>query len=245
MIRRRVGSESTSKAGPGPITGMSYVQTYISLKTYVGVTRFFGSSPAPEGSTVRRSKSQAPPPRACTNVQSSAPEIYLPAGNWDQRMPLQRLTYGFTTKLPVSRALAYLWATDYRPDDLKLGGLRATRKVERLTQDLILLTDSFDADPFNSRPGARTVKVKLVHLYPDRWSWTSTHLAGPAQHSQFLYELTTRGTNACTLHFTGSQVERVARSPTASSLERRTRELKREDSRLWERFAAQLAKDHS
>jgi hypothetical protein len=160
-------------------------------------------------------------------------------------MPLQRLTYRFTTKLPVPRARAYLWATDYRPNDLKLAGLEATRKVERLTQDLILLTDSFDADPFNSRPGARTVKEKLVHLYPDRWSWTSTHLSGPARHSQFLYQLTTRGASACTLHFTGSQVEQVARSPTSSSLARRSRELKREDSKLWQRFAAELAKDQS
>jgi hypothetical protein len=160
-------------------------------------------------------------------------------------MPLQRVTYRFTTKLPVTRVRAYIWATDYRSNDLKLAGLKATRRVERLTQDLILLTDSFDSDPFNSRPGARTVKEKLVHLYPDRWSWTSTHLSGPAQYSQFLYHLTSRGTRASSLHFTGSQVEQVAHSPTQSSLEGRARELKREDSRLWDRFAAELAKDSS
>ncbi len=158
-------------------------------------------------------------------------------------MPLQRVTYRFTTKLPVSRAHAFQWATDYRPDDLQLAGVAARRKVDRLTADLILLTDSFDRDPFSPRPGTRSVKRKLVHLYPDTWSWTSTHIAGPAIHSQFLYELTPRGRRGSTLHFTGSQVEAVGRNPTPSSLARRTRELKREDSQLWVRFAAALANE--
>jgi hypothetical protein len=158
-------------------------------------------------------------------------------------MPLQRVTYRFTTKLPVSRARAYQWATDYRPNDLKRGGLRASRRAERLTEDLILLTDSFDSDPFNSRPGARSVKKKLVHLYPDQWAWTSTHVSGPARHSQFLYRLTPRGPAACTLHFTGSQVEHVARAPTPLSLRRRARELRQEDSQLWVRFSSEILKD--
>jgi hypothetical protein len=157
-------------------------------------------------------------------------------------MPLQRVRYQFTAKLPVSRAQAYRWATDYRATDLKLGGLEASRKVERLTTDLVLLTDSFDADPFDRTAGARSVKMKLVHLYPDRWEWTSTHLSGPATHSQFLYKLTPRGASGSTLHFTGSQVEKVDRPPTPSSLRRRAQELRREDSKLWARFSAALAK---
>jgi len=160
-------------------------------------------------------------------------------------MPFQRLTYHFTTKLPVPRPRAYRWATDYRSTDLRLAGLKATRKVERLAENLVLLTDSFDADPFDSRRGSRTVKTKLIHLYPDRWSWTSTHVAGPALYSQFLYELTPRGPAACTLHFTGSQVERCSRAPTRSLIARRTRELRREDSQLWARLSAALEKEPS
>jgi hypothetical protein len=158
-------------------------------------------------------------------------------------MPLQRLTYRFSTKLSVSRAHAFQWATDYRPTDLRLAGFRGTRRVEHLSKNLVLLTDSFDSDPFDSRPGARTVKVKLVHLYPDRWAWTATHIAGPVQYSQFLYELFTRSSSTCTLHFTGSQVEEVARRPSQKSLAARTRVLKREDSELWRRFSSALAKD--
>jgi hypothetical protein len=160
-------------------------------------------------------------------------------------MPFQRLTYRFATKLAGSRPQAYRWATDYRPNDFELSGLPATRKVERLAENLVLLTDTFAADPFDARKGARTVKVKLVHLFPDRRMWISTHVAGPARYSQFLYQLTPRGPSPCTLHFTGSQVERVARLPTRASLARRTRELRREDSQLWVRLSAAFAKEHS
>lgn len=160
-------------------------------------------------------------------------------------MAMQRLTYRFTTDLAAPRPWAYRWATDYRPTDFQLSGIPATRKVERLATNLILLTDSFDSDPFDPRPGVRTVKEKLVHLYPYRWAWTSTHVSGPARYSQFLYELTPRGKTACTLHFTGSQVEAVKARPTPSSIARRTHELEREDSQLWVRLATALAEDFS
>lgn len=156
-------------------------------------------------------------------------------------MALQRVTYGFTIRLPVSRPRAYRWATDYRADDLELGGIPARRRVQKLTQDLILLTDSFDADPFSSHPGTRSVKKKLVHLYPSQWSWTSTHVSGPVKFSQFLYRLTPAGPRASVLHFTGSQVEPAVRAPTTAILARRAKELRYEDSQLWARFAAALA----
>jgi hypothetical protein len=158
-------------------------------------------------------------------------------------MPFLRLTYGFVTRLPASRSRAYRWATDFQSTDFQLSGIRATRKVEHLAENLIMLTDSFAEDPFDPRPGARTVKRKLVHLYPDRWAWTSTHIAGPALHSQFLYQLTPRGSAGCTLHFTGSQVERVGRAPSRSARARRTLELRHEDSQLWDRLSAALARE--
>lgn len=158
-------------------------------------------------------------------------------------MPYQRLSYQFTTRLAASRPEAYRWATDYRSDDFARGGLRGSRKVEQLADDLVLLTDSLESDPFDSSRRARTVKVKLVHLFPDRWRWTSTHLSGPAKYSQFLYELSPRGPAASELLFTGSQVERVDARPSAASLRRRTRELRREDSQLWARLSTSLANE--
>ncbi|MGA8303855.1 MAG: hypothetical protein WA691_10180 [Thermoplasmata archaeon] len=160
-------------------------------------------------------------------------------------MPFQRLTYHFATELAASRPHAYRWATDYRSNDFDLSDVKGRRKVEKLTDDLILLTDSFDDDPFDSRQGARTVKVKLVHLFPDRWMWTSTHVAGPAKYSQFLYQLTARGPTASTLHFTGNQVELLKGRPNRTSIQRRAQELKREDSHLWAQFSAALARELS
>lgn len=157
-------------------------------------------------------------------------------------MPLQRVSYQFTIRLPAGRRAAYKWATDYRATDFGIMGFRGGRKVEPLANGLILLTDSFDADPFDTRVGSRTTKVKLVHLFPERWAWTATHVSGPARFSQFLYQLRPSGSRACTLEFRGNQVERVRRSPTAASLGRRARELRREDSQLWHRLARELGK---
>jgi hypothetical protein len=158
-------------------------------------------------------------------------------------MPLQRVDYGFTIRLPVSRDRAFRWATDYQPDDLALMGFDARRKVERLSKNTLLLTDSFDSDPFAISPGRRVTKVKLVHLLPRRWSWTSTHVTGPTKYSQFLYELIPEGRNACRLRYTGMQLERASRSGRGRSVAQRARELMLEDSRGWRRFAAALRRE--
>jgi len=157
-------------------------------------------------------------------------------------MPIQRVTYRFTVRLPAGRRDAYAWATDYRRDDFEIMGFRGGRRVEELADGLLLLTDSFDLDPFDAKAGSRTTKVKLVHLFPDRWAWTSTHVAGPARFSQFLYQLRPSGPRSCTLEFRGNQVEHVRRKPTAASLRRRAKELRREDSELWRRLSRELGK---
>ena len=158
-------------------------------------------------------------------------------------MPTQRVRYEFTVNLPAGRPDAYRWATDFRPTDFGVMELGGRRRVRHLAPDLVLLTDSFTADPFSAQRGRRAVKTKLVHLDPARWRWTSTHLAGPAKNSQFIYELTPRGARGSTLRFTGIQVEQAAEMPTARSLEHRARELRTEDSKLWRRLAEGMRRD--
>jgi hypothetical protein len=158
-------------------------------------------------------------------------------------MPVQRITYRFTVRLPASADRAYRWATDYRADDLKLMGFRAGRRVRVLAGDSVLLTDSFASDPFAVAPGDRAVKVKLVHRFPRQRAWTSTHITGPTRYSQFLYEIVPAGPNASRLRYTGIQVERVKRPPTARSLAKRARELASIDSRSWRRLAIAMGKD--
>ena len=158
-------------------------------------------------------------------------------------MPLQRVTYRFTVRLPASADRAYRWATDYREDDLALMGFRARRKVRRVATDTVMLTDSFDSDPFASVPGGRVRKDKLVHFFPERRAWTSTHVSGPTLYSQFLYEIVPTGRNSSRLRYTGVQVEPASRRPTPAGLAKRARELARIDSRSWRRLAKAMGKD--
>ncbi|MGD0250755.1 MAG: hypothetical protein ABSB97_07740 [Thermoplasmata archaeon] len=152
-------------------------------------------------------------------------------------MPLHKTEYQFRVTLPASRERAFRWATDYRPTDLSLMGEEGRRHVEHLAENTILLTDIF-----RTARGPVT-KVKLVHLLPDQFAWTNTHLAGPSRHSQFLYELLPTGRNRCQLRFTGLQVDHPARRPTASFVAGRARELVREDSATWRRLAAAMGRD--
>ena len=158
-------------------------------------------------------------------------------------MPLERIVYEFTVELPAPRPFAFAWATNFDSKDFERMHLRAGRAVERLADDLILLTDTFDADPFDPRPGGRTTKVKLVHLDRTSWSWTSTHVAGPAKYSQFLYDLTARGRARSRLRFRGAQVEASPRPLSAAEHRRRVRQLTAQDSRLWRHLAAQMGRD--
>jgi hypothetical protein len=158
-------------------------------------------------------------------------------------MPLQRIEYHFTTKLPADAARAFKWATNFQATDLELMGFNAKRSVQILTKDSLLLTDSFGSDPFAVRPGARVTKVKLVHLLPAGRRWTSTHVTGPTRNSQFLYEIVPRGRTKSLLRYTGVQLESVSRRPTAGSVAKRVRELTRIDSRSWRKLAIVMGKD--
>lgn len=160
-------------------------------------------------------------------------------------MTLQRVNYQFSVRLPVSADRAYRWATDYRAGDLELMGFQARRKVQVLAKDSVMLTDSFDADPFGVVPGARVVKEKLVHLFPKERSWTSTHVSGPTIHSQFLYRIVPLGGRASKLLYTGVQVDQVKRACTPAVLAKRARELRRIDSRSWRRMAKVMGRDYA
>ena len=152
-------------------------------------------------------------------------------------MPLERTVYRFRQRLLASRRSAFHWATDYRPGDLALMGEDGRRQVKKLAPDLILLTDRFRT------PRGSIVKEKLVHLLPDRWAWTSTHLSGPSRHSQFLYELRPLGKKSCELQFTGLQVDRVRRPLSGMARKRRVLQLLREDSGAWRRLGAAIHLD--
>jgi hypothetical protein len=69
------------------------------------------------------------------------------------------------------------------------------RQVTHLTDSTLILNEIFHTNSGDIE------KQKLVHLYPDRLSWVSTHLTGPNKYSQFIYKITAEGNNASSLNF--------------------------------------------
>lgn len=157
-------------------------------------------------------------------------------------MPLVSLPFSFTQELPLSVDDAYAWATDYGSGDLAMMGMNGRRKVAHLGNDTILLTDTFTGDD-----GKKLSKKKLVRLYPSRRMWTNTHVTGPNQHSQFIYELleTPGKKDRCTLRFTGQQILRVDEEWTPAQIRKRAKEVEREDHATWKRIARAMKAAHS
>ncbi len=152
-------------------------------------------------------------------------------------MPLISVNFEFRQRFKVPAKEAYAWATDYRPDDHALMGQRGRRKIERIRDDALILTDTY-----LNEGGASVTKKRLVRLYPERLSWTNTHLAGPNRHSQFLYVIVPEGRNASHLHFTGREI-RSAGKLTAKQLAALVAEVRKDDAALWKRLARAMESD--
>jgi len=116
-------------------------------------------------------------------------------------MPLTSVLYKFHQHLNAAPTEAFSWATDYRPDDMKLLGRKGSRKVARIDDDTMILTDTAIADD-----GTKVRGKKLIRVYRDRMMWTSTNLDGPMRHAQVLYEITADGAKGARLTFTGHRV---------------------------------------
>ena len=116
-----------------------------------------------------------------------------------------------------------------------MGDEAAERQITRLTDSTIILTDIFHtgSDPVE--------KKKVVHLYPDRLSWISTHLAGPHKHSQFIYEISAEGDDASRLDFTAMHLE--YEKPSGVDVKSLAEKLREEDSAAWKLLASSMAKE--
>jgi len=119
-------------------------------------------------------------------------------------------------------------------------GENGKRSVKRISEDAIILTDTM-----RGQDGRRTIKRKIVRLYPERLSWTSTHLTGPIMHSQFLYEIVSDGKNSSHLDFTGLQINYDEDKASPAKIAALASKLTREDSAAWKKLAAAMEKDIS
>lgn len=152
-------------------------------------------------------------------------------------MAVWTMQYHFRQGFRAPATRAYAWCTDYDPDDLARMGDRGTRRIRWLADDVVILSDRFAGN------GHPFTKEKLVHLMPDRLSWTSTHLAGPVQYSQFLYTIQRRGRARSFLDFTGLQVESRRGAPTRARRTAAAEQLRRVDAATWRQLARHFHSD--
>jgi hypothetical protein len=148
----------------------------------------------------------------------------------------QPIHYHFTQRFNQPARKAYEWCTDFTPEDLVLMQEKnVTRKVQQITGNTVILTDKFHNE------GKTTVKQKLVCLYPSRLMWTSTHLTGPAKHSQFIYEITSTSKTASILRFTALHIASdIKEGADKTETQRLAEELRKEDSNGWKNLADEM-----
>jgi len=145
--------------------------------------------------------------------------------------------YCFSQRFAVSAQKAYTWCIDYQPDDHALtGNPNAKRTVTRLTEDIVILKETFPTS------NGTIEKEKLVHIYPDQLKWVSTHLTGPNKYSQFLYQITPEGAEASCLDFTALNIEHKE-NLSQKDLEALTDELCRGDSDMWQLLAEAMKRE--
>lgn len=144
--------------------------------------------------------------------------------------------YGFSQAFEVEPSTAYEWCTDFREDDWARMGKKGTRRIQRINDDGLILTDSVGTGK------RRVTKRRLVRLNPDRLAWTNTHLSGPNRFSQFWYEIVSDGKGGSSLEFTGLQVKYGSR-PSSARIAEMAKELATEDSGDWLLLANEMHRD--
>ena len=114
----------------------------------------------------------------------------------------------------------------------------ATRDVRQVSEDTILLNDTYTVG------GERVTKQKLVCLYPDRLTWTSTHVTGPNRCSQFLYEIEPETDRTCRLKFTGLFLDyNIKKRGDEKENDLLAKKLEKMDSENWRLLAREMEKE--
>lgn len=146
----------------------------------------------------------------------------------------QTIQYHFSQHFLVPAKEALLWCTTFDSSDHNLmGNPKAQRYMIALTINTIILKDVFPS------PQGNMEKQKLVQLYPDKLAWTSTHLTGPNQHSQFLYQISSTGKDRSILEFTANHIE----YKESADIKLLANRLCQEDAESWKLLAKAMSAD--
>ena len=148
------------------------------------------------------------------------------------------IRYHFNQSFIVSAKEAYLWCTDFTPQDHKLlDENNAEREVVHLADSTLILKETFHTS------SGIIEKQKLVQLYPERFSWVSTHLTGPNMYSQFIYEISEKGADISCLDFTALHLEYREKKLGAKEAKVLAAKLCEYDSKVWKLLAKALEKE--
>jgi hypothetical protein len=143
--------------------------------------------------------------------------------------------YSFSQYFNFPQSQAYRWCTDYQPGDIELMGSKGVRRIQRINDETLVLTDVYSGKN-------RVTKRRLVRLFPKRFSWTNTRLSASGRYSQFLYEILPDGQGS-KLVFTGSQIFDNMEKPSDKKIASLSKELSREDGAAWKRLAEAMQND--
>lgn len=146
------------------------------------------------------------------------------------------IKYHFIQHFRVPADRAYAWCVDYDPNDLELMHEKGTRKIERLSEDAVILTEEIHPDD-----GSTISKTKLVRLHPSERFWTNTQIEGPAKYSQFLYRIIPEGKSKSRLEFVGLQLE--PKTMTKKDAADFARKVRKDDSTAWKYLARAMEKE--
>jgi len=147
------------------------------------------------------------------------------------------VTYKFSQRFDVPAQDAYKWCTDYEPNDLALMKEKGKRKIQRITDNTIILTEVI------YQGTEKIKKTKLVKLNPNRLSWYNIQISGPNRYSAFLYEIVPESKRSSRLNFTGLLL--VYGTKLSSKKLKHTANAERQyDSNVWKLLAKAMAKDH-
>ena len=145
--------------------------------------------------------------------------------------------YAFNQLLAAPAAKAFDWCTDYQPNDFNLMKEKGKRTIRKLTEDLILLTET------SPKKNRSVIKTKLVRLDRAGLSYTNTHILGPNRHSQFLYKIVPEGRARSRLYFRGLLICYSRKPLSKCQLLKIGRDERRMDSTIWHHLAAELRKE--
>lgn len=152
-------------------------------------------------------------------------------------MPATCATYKFSQRFSVSAKKAYEWCTRYEPNDLLLMNEKGQRKIQKITDDTVILRETTNYKRKKIR------KTKLVKLNPSSLSWYNIQISGPNRYSAFLYEIVPVDSGRSKLNFTGLLVVYSNAKLSSQRINQVAYSERRYDSNVWRLLAGAMARD--